>query len=129
MVDRPAFDADTLDRWRTEREVVVETAALDGGSPHATIIWIVVDDTGRALVRSYRGSRARWYREAVAAGRGAIVLGNVRVPVRFEIATDPDRIASCSVELERKYEGDPSTPAMVRAEVLDTTLEVLPETA
>ena len=126
MVDA-AFPAHVLDRWRTEREVVVETAAEEG-EPRRTIIWIVVDGAGRALIRSWRGARAKWYREAVAAGRGAIVIGDDRVPVTFEIATDPERIAACSAALEAKYAGDRSTPGMVRDEILDTTLEVRPGT-
>lgn len=127
MEGRASFPPDVLDRWRAEREVAVETTA-DDGDPRRTIIWIVVDDAGRALIRSYRGARAKWYREALEAGRGAILIGVDRVPVRFEAATDPDRIAACSTELEAKYAGDPSTPAMVRDEVLDTTLEVRPDT-
>jgi hypothetical protein len=125
MADSRVFPADVLDRWRTEREVLIETAS--DGEPRRTIIWIVVDGAGRALIRSYRGARAKWYREALATGRGAIVIGDDRVPVRFEVATDPERIAACSTELEAKYAGDSSTPAMVRDEVLDTTLEVRPD--
>jgi len=120
----PGFDPDVLDQWRGEREVQVETSAGPGAPVHRTIIWIVVDVAGRALVRSFRGPTARWYREATAAGRGAIVTGGQPVEVVFEPATDADRVAACSAELARKYAGDPATPKMLRDEVLDTTLEL-----
>ncbi len=48
------------------------------------------------------------------------------IKVRIEHATDPERVTACSAELERKYAGDPATPAMVAEEVLETTLELLP---
>jgi hypothetical protein len=126
MAPERRFEAGTLAAWRDEREVSVETAAADGAI-HRTIIWIVVDAYDRVLIRSYRGATARWYCEALDTGHGAILLGAARVPVSFEVARDAERIAACSAELERKYAGDRSTPAMVREDVLDTTLEVLPE--
>jgi hypothetical protein len=126
MAGERRFEAATLAAWRDELEVSVETTTPDA-EVHRTIIWIVVDAQDRVLIRSYRGATARWYREAVAAGHGAILLRDTRVPVRFEVARDPDRIAACSAELERKYAGDPATPAMVRDDVLGTTLEVLPD--
>ena len=47
------------------------------------------------------------------------------IPARIEHATDPERVAACSAELERKYAGDPATPAMVADQVLETTLELI----
>jgi len=125
MTHAATFAAEILKRWRAEREVTVETA-LPGGPVHRAIIWIVVDDAGRAFVRSYRGATARWYREAIATRQGAIVSGGDRVPVRFESVADEGRIAACSGELARKYAGDPAIPAMLRDEVLDTTLQLRP---
>lgn len=124
MAGGQRFSDQVLERWRDEREVLVETSG-PGSPAHRTIIWIVVDDAGRALVRSYRGATARWYREAIGARQGAIVIGEDRVPVRFEPAAD-EGVAACSRELARKYAGDPATAAMLRDEVLDTTLELLP---
>lgn len=122
----PRFTSDVLDGWRDEREVEVETAAGPDAPEHRTIIWIVVDEAGRALIRSYRGRTARWYREALATGAGAILRGGERTEVSFERADDPARIAACSAELARKYVGDPATPKMVAGEVLDTTMELRP---
>lgn len=117
------FDQATLERLRTEREVSVETHG--DGAVHRTIIWVVVDDAGRVLIRSWRGASARWYREAVGAGSGALVVDATAIPVRFERATDPGRVAACSRALAAKYRRSRSTESMLREEILDTTLEVL----
>jgi len=121
----PAFVADTLARLRDELEVRIETRS-QRGAVHSTIIWVVVDASDRVLVRSYRGAGARWYREAVTARSAILVANGTSIPVRVEAAVDPERVESCSDELERKYAGDPATAAMVADEVLDTTLELHP---
>jgi hypothetical protein len=122
----PAFDADLLDRLRHEIEIDIETRPSAEAPPHRTIIWVVVDANDRVLVRSYRGPTARWYREATSGTPTALVLGDEAVPVSVGHARDEERIRACSAELERKYAGDPATPAMVRDEVLETTLELHP---
>ena len=93
---------------------------------HRTTIWIVVDDAGRALIRSWRGAHARWYREAIGGQVTALIVGKDVIPVSIARATDAERVASCSRGLEAKYAGDPATTEMVAPEVLDTTLEVMP---
>jgi hypothetical protein len=122
----PTFGADLLDRLRREIEVDIETRATAEAQPHRTTIWVVVDAEDRVLIRSYRGAGARWYREATRGTPCALVVGDEVVPVTVEHARDAERVRVCSEELERKYAGDPATPAMVRDEVLDTTLELLP---
>lgn len=120
------FDAATLDRLRQERRVRIETRRHQGGPVHRTIIWVAVDDAGRALIRSWRGAGARWYREATSGQATALIVGRDVIPVLVVHATDVERVASCSRELEAKYAGDPATKQMVAEEVLDTTLEVMP---
>ena len=122
----PAFGADLLERLRHEIEVDIETRATAEAQPHRTIIWVVVDAEDRVLIRSYRGAGARWYREATSGTPTALVIGDEVLPVTVEHARDEDRVQACSAELERKYAGDPATPAMVRDEVLETTLELRP---
>jgi len=102
------------------------TRVAGGADPHRTIIWVVVDERDRVLIRSWRGSGARWYREATSGGPVELEVGRLRVAVRVVQATDDERVAACSRWLETKYAGDPATPGMVRPEILDTTLEVLP---
>jgi hypothetical protein len=126
MGDDGSFPAEVLDRWRDEPEVRVETSAGPDAPVHRTIVWIVVDDAGRPFVRSVRGASGRWYREAIATGRGGIVARGDRVEVAFEPARDEERIGSCSAELARKYAGDPGTAPMLQSGVLDTTLELRP---
>ncbi len=120
------FEDATLDRLRVEREVRIETRSAKDGTPHRAIIWVVVDDAGRALIRSWRGAGARWYREATGGAPVRLIVGGQEIPVEIARATDSERVASCSQELEAKYAGNPATKSMVREEVLDTTLEVVP---
>jgi len=122
----PSFGAELLERLRQQIEVEIETRPAADAQPHRTIIWVVVDSLNRVLIRSYRGPGARWYREATSGTSTALVVGDEVVPVTVEHARDAERIRACSAELERKYAGDPATPAMVRDEVLDTTLELHP---
>ncbi len=120
----PSFPAGVLDRLRHDIEVDLETRATIDARPHRTTIWVLVDAKDRVLVRSYVGATARWYREATSGTPAALVIGSEVVPVTVEHARDEERVRACSVELERKYAGDPATPEMVRDEVLDTTLEL-----
>ena len=122
----PALGAQLLERLRSEIEVEIETRPAADAPPHRTIVWVVVDAQDRVLIRSYRGAGARWYREAASGTATALVIGDEVVPVILEQARDAERVRACSAELERKYAGDPSTPAMVRDEILDTTLELRP---
>lgn len=122
----PAFVPELLERLRGEMEVKIETRATVDAKPHRTTIWLVVDPAGRVLIRSYRGANARWYREATSGTPAALLISPDVVAVSVEHATDAERIQACSRELERKYAGDPATPAMVADDVLGTTLELHP---
>ena len=121
----PTFDADTIAALRERREVRIETRGPTG-EPHHAIIWVVVDGTGRVLIRSWRGAGARWYREVVAAGRAALNFDGKTLPVRVEVADDAERIEACSRELLAKYGRGTTPTSMVRDEILDTTLELRP---
>jgi hypothetical protein len=105
-------------------EVEIETRGPDG-SAHRTIVWIVVD-ADEAFLRSYRGAGARWYREALADPEVAVHVDGRRVPARAVPTADDRSIARTSSALARKYAGDPSTPVMLRAEILETTLRIDP---
>jgi hypothetical protein len=118
------FEADVLELLDREREVDVETVGPDG-RPQRTTIWVVVE--GDVFVRSWRGERGRWYRAAVARpAEVALVAAGRRIPVHAVPAADAESVSRCSAALERKYAGDPSTPAMVAEEVLATTLRLEP---
>ena len=120
------FTSEALDLLRLTAEVEIETRMAAGEPEHRAVIWVVVDEEDRVLIRSYLGAKARWYREAVAEHAAAIIVGDHRVDVRIEAAGDDERVAACSRALEGKYPRRRSTEAMLRPEILDTTLELLP---
>ena len=122
MKDR--FQNRDLDLLRSEEEIEIETW-LDGGAAHRAIIWVVVDEQGRVLIRSYRGPGARWFREVVARPDCRIHLRGRALDVRAVAATDQDRVAACSEGLRTKYAGHSATPSMRRSH-LETTLELVP---
>jgi hypothetical protein len=105
-------------------EIEIETRSAEG-EIHRTIIWAVVGE-GTVYVRSYRGATARWYREASVDPNVEILLDGRRLEARVAPATDPASVKASSAAFRRKYAGDPSMGAMVRPEVLDTTMKVEP---
>jgi hypothetical protein len=119
--------ADVLALLRDTQEVEIETRPAPDVPPHLTVIWVVVDEQDRALIRTYRGPRSRWYREATADGTARIHAGGYTIDVRVEHAADPERVEACSEALRRKYASSrASLAAMLVPEVLPTTLELLP---
>jgi hypothetical protein len=119
------FDASDLALLREEDEIEIETAAGEEGPIHRAIIWVVVDDRDRVLIRSYRGPGARWFREITARPEGLIHVRERGLRVRAIPANDDDRIEACSSGLRRKYSRDPAMPRMLRQH-LETTLELVP---
>jgi hypothetical protein len=105
-------------------EVEIETAAADG-PVHRTIIWIVTDGPD-AFVRSVRGSRGRWYREAIANPEVAVHAGGRRLPARAVPAADPQSIERTNKGLRDKSEGIPGFREMLEPDVFDTTLRLEP---
>lgn len=119
------YDPAVLDALRAEEEVEIETSAGEDGPIHRTIIWVVVDDRGRVLIRSYRGAGARWFREITSRPDTHLHVRGQALAVRAVPATDADRVAACSEEIGRKYAGHHSVRSMV-TKYLETTLELLP---
>ena len=119
-----SFTPEELDLIDRTQEVEIETQAPEGPS-HQTVIWAVVDD-GHVFVRSFKGSTARWYREALANPAVALHVDGRRLTATAIPADDPDSIERTSSKLRTKYAGDPAVKSMVREEVLDTTLRLEP---
>jgi hypothetical protein len=119
------FDRGDLAALHEAEEVEIETAASDAEPRHLAIIWVVVDDRDRVLIRSYRGPGARWYREAMARPACRLLLAGRAIEVRALRAADADRVAACSEGLRLKYAGHSAMPGMLRT-YLDTTLELVP---
>ena len=120
-----SFDASDLALLRDEQEIEIETRASEEAPLHRTIIWVVVDDHDRVLIRSYLGPGARWSREITAHPDARVHFQGRVLEVRAIPAADPDRVAACSEGLRRKYARDPATPRMLR-DHLETTLELVP---
>lgn len=103
----------------------------EGGSPgRRTIIWIVADGED-AYIRSVRGAAGRWY-QVLVRGTGAVLhAGTAAWPVRIARVTDAAEVARVSDAFCGKYERawPGPTAAIVRDEVLATTLRVEPTRA
>jgi hypothetical protein len=119
------FDADVVGLLNGSEEVEIETQTTPQDPVRRTIIWVVVDG-GEVFVRSVRGARGRWYRRIAANPVAALYAGGRHIPVRAFPAADERSIARASAAYQQKYKGDPSTPSMVRDEVLQTTLRLEP---
>lgn len=117
---------DVLGLLRETHEVDIETRPAPDVPPHRTTIWVVVDDQGRAFIRTYRGPGSRWYREATAAPSVSLLVDGQRIDVTLEAADDPERVESCSQALRAKYAGAGGLRGMLAAGNLPTTLELLP---
>lgn len=117
---------DDLALLREAEEARIETSRHAGAPTRRTIIWVVVDDRGRALVRSVRGERGRWYRDLLANPAGILHVDGRALAVRAEHVTDDERIEACSTALSRKYATDPALRSMLRADTLPTTFQLHP---
>ena len=121
----PRFDAETLRRLRPAREVSIRT---EKHPDSAVVIWVVVPDD-EVFVRSWRGTRGRWYRDLAAGGSGG---PRVRRPPAVRPG-DPDERCRCNRsrqrEFLRQYQWSSHAPEMVRTEILPTTLRLEPREA
>lgn len=116
------FDADILRQLRDAREIAIRT---DKHPKSAVVIWAVVAGED-VFVRSVKGAKGRWYRDLAAGGPATVECAGRQVPVQAIPVTDADEIARASREYLKKYRGSPYAEAMVRAEVLPTTLRLEP---
>jgi hypothetical protein len=117
---------DVLSVLRETQEVDIETRPAPDVPPHLTTIWVVVDSRQRAFIRTYRGPGSRWFREATASGRVALLADGQRIQVRLAPATDAASIAACSEALRAKYAHASGLRGMLAEANLPTTLELLP---
>ena len=105
-------------------EIEVETRSSDG-VVHRTIVWPVVRD-GTVYLRSFKGPSGRWYREALADPSVALHVAGRRLPATAEPAPDATSVEACSAALRDKYPKSYSLNAMLVADVLPTTLKLVP---
>lgn len=118
------FEESDLAAIEAAEEVDIETRTAPGEA-RRTIIWIVRDGD-EVYVRSVRGPRGRWYREALADPEVAVHVDGRRIAARAELAHDPASIQACSEALRVKYRDDYSLGSMLEAENLPTTMKLVP---
>ena len=119
-----SFSSEDLGLLDAAQEVEIETQAPEK-EPRRTVVWVVVDGPD-VFVRTFRGAGSRWYRDVEANPAVAIHVEGKRFPASAIAATDPDSIERTSAGFLRKYAGDPAAKAMVKPEVLETTLRLEP---
>lgn len=116
------FNTDTLQELRNLQEVAIRTEKHPGS---AVVIWVVVADD-EVFVRSVRGNKGRWYRDLATGGSATLEFAGRRLGVQAFPENDANAIARVSREYLTKYQPSPYAPAVVRAEVLPTTLRLEP---
>jgi hypothetical protein len=121
------FPAQLLEALRAARTVRIRTRRASEDARRETIIWLVVDDEDRVLVRSVRGARGRWFRDLRSQPMGVLIVGGAQVEVRAEPAADAERVDACSRALSEKYaRSGASLASMLVPEVLEATMELQP---
>jgi hypothetical protein len=116
------FDADTLRQLREAHEVAIRT---ERHPKTAVVIWVAV--AGEAVfVRSVQGARGRWYRDLAAGGAATLEFAGRQRTVTAIPEHEPGAIERASQEYLRKYRTSPYAQAMVKPEVLPTTLRLEP---
>jgi hypothetical protein len=116
------FDADTLRELHDLREVAIRT---EKHPKSAVVIWVVVADE-EVFVRSVYGARGRWYRDLAAGGPATLEFAGRRPAVQAIPVSEPEAVARASREYLRKYQSSPYAQAMVKSEILSTTLRLEP---
>jgi hypothetical protein len=116
------FDAGTLDTFQAAREVRIRTAKHPDS---AVVIWVVVA-SDEVFVRSFRGTKGRWYRDLAAGGSATLEAGGRAVAVQAVPANDAASIQRASAAFLAKYRPSTYADAMVKPDVLGTTLRLDP---
>ena len=116
------FDADTLRALRDVQEPRIRT---DRHPKSAVVIWVVVDRDD-VFVRSWLGTRGRWYQDLAAGGPATLEFAGRRLAVQAIPAGDDASVERASREILRKYRRSSHAQEMVRGEILATTLRLEP---
>src|SRR5207302_260865 len=122
-----AFRPQDLHDFDIAREIRIETHTPEH-STRSTIIWVVVDN-GQIFVRSVRGERGVWYKEALATPAVTIDDRGRRLEATAVPVHDADSIRRVSEALQRKYARDEGLAEMLEASSLDATFRLEPRTA
>lgn len=116
------FGPATLAVLHAEREVRIRAG---DGSRRGTVIWVVVVQE-RVYARSFQGERGKWYQAAVRDGHAALQASGRDIPVAVHRVTSEPLIEAVSRAYLTKYADSEYAQAMVRPEVLGTTVRLEP---
>src|SRR5260370_40456285 len=86
------FEADTLSDLRDIKEVTIRT---EKHPDSAVVIWVVVTDD-EVFVRSFRGTKGRWYRDLATGGPATLEFARRRLRVQAIPAKNPAAIERAS---------------------------------
>jgi hypothetical protein len=121
------WSSDELDRIEDTTEAQVAPRLADGSLDNPVTIWAVRrgDDI---YVRSYKGQRGIWYREAKASHEGRFRAGGVTRDVSFVEVDDAGVNDDIDSAYRAKYNPtDPVTVApMIASPARDTTMRLIP---
>lgn len=112
-----------FDRLASAREVLIETR--DANRTVQTIIWVVAAE-GDLYIRSYLGDAGVWYQRALSNPRIALILDDLQFEFDAVLANDPRSIELASDAFRKKYPNSRSLDAMLRPEVVNTTMRLVP---
>lgn len=116
------FAAATLDALRAVREVEIRT---EKHPKSAVVIWVVVAGD-EVFVRSWQGTRGRWYRDLARGGLASLEFDGNQLAVQAIPEPGDEVIAKASEEFLTKYQPSAHAMEMVRPEILPTTLRLVP---
>ena len=118
----PQFSSDDRDLIHRTDEVGIETRA-----GKQLPIWVVVVGA-QVYIRSVRGIEGRWYQALLGGTEARLHAGSTAWTIDAEQVSDPVVIEQVSDALKQKYEKrwPAPTAAMLRPEVLPTTMRVVP---
>jgi hypothetical protein len=108
-------------------EVEIETRRDKKTKPNRVTIWIVPTRSG-VFIRSYKGKKGHWYREALANPLVTIRVGRRKVAARAAPERRPTVIREVNAGYRSKYSDrwPEDTEAMLRRSVVPTTLRLVP---
>jgi hypothetical protein len=118
---------DLLWKLAESDEVDIETQRDSRSPRHRTTIWIVPTEDG-VYVRSYKGKKGRWYREALANPLVAIRVGRRKVAARAEPEHNSPVVRAVNAGYRKKYgeRWPDETQDMLKRSLFPTTLRLTP---
>lgn len=117
------LSSDDLGFIDASRELEIVTRS--GPREYRTVVWAVVDDED-VFVRSFLGEEGAWYQRVLTNPDVDLRVADRSIPLRATHARDNASVACASQAFRRKYTKGANLDAMLRDEVLSTTLRLQP---